>query len=582
MPATGLLGDLTTASPEEISRRFKSIIAATEWAPATQIFDLAFADLVEHAYRAPRLFTYVDLFCGAGGSSVGLTMAGGQLLKAVNHDERAIETHSKAFRGADHACADLDHYDMRKLPYAHMLWGSPICWEVSPSAGKGRARKPRAQVNAYQQELLKYGPVADSTFERTRATFYDIIRACEVHDYPIVIVENVVEAALEWKLFWHFLSMMEFLGKEWQILNVSAAHVGDELNPHAAQRRDRMYIVFNKIGVPRPDLSVRPQSICEECGLVDGYQKWKPKSAGGVPTASGRLLPVGKYGRNGQYWYHCPNPGCDRIVTPLERPAASIIDWSDLGCMIGEREANGERPLVPNTLNRLLRGMREHRRPVVATVAGNTFERPGYTRAWPVDTTPFMTRVRDSTDALATPHEWSAFLDANGGSWNTGSASVYAPFRARTTKEWEALCTAGVEPLIDVARAHAVPQPAASNPLQTVSTARHNALVVPYYRTGVAKPAASTPFPTMATRDTCGLATPGDYAEVTMEDVMRARYRMISSEEAKRAQRFPRFYEITGNQGEQMAQAGNAVCTSVAQMIGERCAVSLNRTTAHV
>lgn len=552
MPTIDTLDDLTGLSAEQVARRFQGIIAATDWAPATQKFDLAFAELVQQAYRAPRLFTYVDLFCGAGGSSIGLTMAGGLLLLAANHDPRAVDTHQTNFRDADHRCVDLDHYDMRNLPDADVLWGSPICTEISPSAGRQRPAKPKQQRHPDQEELLKFGPVSDKTFERTRATFYDIVRAVEVHKYRYVVVENVPAAAIEWFLFWWWMQGMMQLGYQWQILCVSAAHVGDEFNPHAAQRRDRMYVVFNREGTIKPDLAVRPQSWCTEHGLVEGVQSWKKSQ--GTRTASGVLLPVGTYGRNGQYWYRCPHHNCGMIVAPLERPAASIIDWTDLGIPIGDRAAHGETPLVDNTLKRVLRGMQEypHRQPGEMLPA-EMIQEAG----------------------------WSAYLDSNGGSWNTEPGSVAVPFRTRTTKQWEGLVTSGVVPLIDVARNHAVPQPAAHNPLATVSTSRHNALVVPYYRTGVARP-ASQPFGTMATRDTFGLASPNPSRTITMDDVMRAKYRMIKSHEAALSQRFPRFYNITGNDGEQMAQVGNAVPTNVAQMIGQRIAVALNRTSAHV
>jgi len=501
------------------------------------MFDLAFSALVEDLYRAPRLFSYVDLFCGAGGSSIGLTMAGGRLLGAYNHSKRAVETHEKNFRGANHECVDLNHYDMRNLPKADVLWASPICTEISPAGGKRRPRKPKTQTQPGQEELLKFGPVTDDVFERTRATFHDVVRAAEVNRYRIVIVENVVDAAIEWLLFYWWIQGMEMLGYEWQILCVSAAHVGDDTNPHAAQRRDRMYVVFNLRGVPKPDLAPRPKSWCGECGPVEGVQWWKKPA--GTATASGKLLPVGKYGRGGQYLYRCPNRRCGAVVTPLERPAAAIVDWSDLGYPIGERETNGETPLVANTLNRVLRGMQEESR---------------FEQAWPAELTPFMPGITGATG--------QAFLDANGGSWNTGTWPISQAMRTRTASEWEGLVTAGIEPLIDVARAHSTPRPAATTPLATVSTARHNALVVPVERRG--------------------LDTPGLSYKITMEDVMRARYRMINAAEAARAQRFPRFYEITGNAGEQMAQAGNAVATNVAQMIGERVAEVLNRTAAHV
>lgn len=61
---------------------------------------------------------------------------------------------------------------------------------------------------------------------------------------------------------------------------------------------------------------------------------------------------------------------------------------------------------------------------------------------------------------------------------------------------------------------------------------------------------------------------------------MQCFYRMVSDREQARAQRFPKSYLITGNQGERTAQAGNAVTASVACWLGQRCADTLNRTAA--
>lgn len=541
-----LLGNVDKMTGAEVTQRFQEIVAAADWDTASQAFDVTFANLVREAYQAPRLFTYVDLFCGAGGSSIGLTMAGGKLLLAANHSKRAIETHSRNFSDAEHACVDIDHYDMRKIPPgAHVLWASPICTEVSPAGGN------KADVgNPDQGELLKYGPVAAETFERTRATFHDVIRAAEVWQFPYVIVENVPEVAMKWRLFGWWLDGMEMINYGYQILCVDAAHVGGELNPHAAQHRNRMYIVFHRKDMAKPDVEPRPLSLCDTCGPVSGMQVWKKPD--GVMTPSGRKMRIGKYGiKYGQYVYRCPNMVCRHsIVTPLERPATSIIDWSDLGTRIGDRKANGERELAASTLQRIARGIRLFGRPEHAPVNRNT---------------------------LITPE--TAFLDANGGNWNTKPASVNLPFRTRTTSDWEGLVSAGSNPLIDTWRNHATPKPT-SEPLSGLTAGgNHHGLVVPYYRTGKASPATRAPLPTLTTKDRCGLATSAD-AVAPLEDVMNAHYRMVNKKEASKAQRFPISYEITGNDGEVGAQIGNAVCTSVAQMLGERVAAALNRTAA--
>src|SRR2546429_4946542 len=115
--------------------------------------------------------TFTDIFCGAGGSSIGLAAAGFELKLAANHWERAIQTHAANFTKAEHLCADVNNYDMRRLPKASVLWASPICTEISPAGGRKRSR---GQGSLFEGEQLP-----DEAFERTRATAWDVIRATE-------------------------------------------------------------------------------------------------------------------------------------------------------------------------------------------------------------------------------------------------------------------------------------------------------------------------------------------------------------------------------------------------------------------
>ena len=51
-------------------------------------------------------------------------------------------------------------------------------------------RKHSAQLSL----LEPAGHVPTAALDRTRATFWDVVRATEVHRYKVVLVENVVEA----------------------------------------------------------------------------------------------------------------------------------------------------------------------------------------------------------------------------------------------------------------------------------------------------------------------------------------------------------------------------------------------------
>jgi DNA (cytosine-5)-methyltransferase 1 len=234
--------------------------------------------------------SFTDIFCGAGGSSIGLAAAGYELRLAANHWQRAIETHAANFPDAEHVCADINNYDMRRLPSTDVLWASPICTEISPAGGRRRRPKVAGQL----EMLEEYGHLDRAAFDRTRATAQDVIRATEVHRYPVVLCENVPEFA-EWELFGWWLDGMRILGYQHQIVCVSSAHIGSPANPWAPQWRDRLYIVFTRTGIPLPDVEPRPLAWCTECGRdVHARQWWK----------NPRRAKVGRY--RAQYLYRCP------------------------------------------------------------------------------------------------------------------------------------------------------------------------------------------------------------------------------------------------------------------------------------
>lgn len=504
------------------------------------------------------MITATDFFCGMGGSSSGLVEAGMQVKLAANHWDRAIETHSANHPDTEHICADLQAVDLRYLPKTDVLWASPICTEVSPAGGRRK--------KGHQQDLFEdHGHVPSAAFERTRVTFWEVIRACEIHRYPIVFIENVIEAA-DWDLFDVWLAGMTTLGYEHQFISVSAAHIGSPTNPYAPQWRDRMYLAFHRRGVPMPTIEPRPLAYCPVCDdLVEAIQWWKPKRK----HASRR---IGKYGA--QYLYVCPI-GNHGVIEPVVAPAATAIDWTDLGVRIGDRK----RTLAPSTMLRinhaadmLARGAFGPRmvfnvnhsggdgrpfdpdlRPLptatakrgeglLVAAAGNTWDgasgaNNAYVRAWPTDGSPTPTQATTAQFGLVTMLR------------NHGTAA--------TTDDPLATFTGGGHHHGLVIRSHGghlkseadSAVKSTDDPLPPVRAAASDFLVVPY-RKG-AKPQRTE------------LATPPTYVDV--EDL---RFRMLKPREAASAQRFPRTYAMCGNLGEQQMQSGNAVAVNVAHWIG--------------
>jgi DNA (cytosine-5)-methyltransferase 1 len=229
--------------------------------------------------------TVTDQFCGAGGSSSGAAAAGATIKLALNHWKLAIETHNTNFPDTDHECTDVSACDPRRYPATDILITSPEC--TNHSLAKGKARK-------WQQQADMFGRfTVDPAEERSRATMWDVCRFAEAKKYKIVIVENVVEAR-HWAPFQSWLDAMDSLG-----YNHETVYFNSMFAWPTPQSRDRMYVVFWRKTLRKPDLRITPLAHCPQCGRnVDAVQSWKN--------------PQKKWGKyQQQYVYRCPNCATD-------------------------------------------------------------------------------------------------------------------------------------------------------------------------------------------------------------------------------------------------------------------------------
>ena len=278
--------------------------------------------------------TITDQFCGAGGSSQGARklsnrMGGGLEVKlAMNHWKLAIETHNTNFPETEHDCADISASDPRRYKSTHILITSPEC--TNHSLAKGRKRK-------YQQTNTIFGDLTiDPAAERSRATMWDVPRFAEIHNYNLIIVENVVEAR-QWIMWDAWLHAMHNLGYNHKCVYLNSQHALP-----TPQSRDRMYIVFWKKGNKAPDLDFKPKAYCQNCAKdIHSIQSWKNSNR-----------KFGKYKQ--QYVYRCPI--CGSIVEPYYYAAFNVIDWSIPGERIGDRK----KPLAPNTIARIEYGIKKY------------------------------------------------------------------------------------------------------------------------------------------------------------------------------------------------------------------------------
>ncbi|HSE44885.1 MAG TPA: DNA cytosine methyltransferase [Gemmatimonadales bacterium] len=316
-----------------------------------------------------------DLFCGAGGSSLGLEFVrcphcSRQLIKvtqALNHWDLAVQAHNENFPDAEHDLHDVEVVPAWRFKRTPLLWASPECVHHAYCRGKKSE---------------------DESAERSRMTMNDVFRFTEYHRYDAVIVENVIEARL-WEPFDDWFNAICNLGYDGQIVFFNS-----QFALPTPQSRDRMYCVFWRRGLPKPMLDFQPPSWCSHCErVVSGVQWWKKASKGSARSRPG-LFEWGRYGQ--QYVYACPH--CWQNVAPAVIGAKSIINWATPMERIGDKK----RPLAPKTRQRIKTGLErlQTTRPVQVQVGGNLFERQGYARVWSVDDplrtvtgTPYMSVV---------------------------------------------------------------------------------------------------------------------------------------------------------------------------------------------
>lgn len=494
--------------------------------------------------------TVTDLFCGAGGSGLGATAVPGvELVMAANHSARAIETHAANFPDVEHDQADISQVEPRRYRPTTILWASPECTNHSQARGRKRVRQPG----------LFGDPLGDDVAERSRATMWDVPRFAEVHRYPGVVVENVVDAAL-WEMFPAWLHAMECLGYAHHTVWLNSMHAPALAAPRAPQSRDRLYVVFWRQGNPAPDLEPRPPAWCPRCAAeVSAVQVFK----------NGRRW--GRY--RAQYLYRCPAPGCATVVEPYVLPAAAAIDWTLPGQRIGDRT----KPLKSATLARIEAGLARHAHRPQLVPSGGTW-RDG---AAPVGE-PMRARTTRETDGLLVPVEARPGKQA---------APVAAPLRTQTARRETAL----VVPYYG-ADTHAHP---ASEPLRTLPTRdRFGLAFVAELRGGgskskvrsVAEPLATvcaggrhhmlvrqnTPrgdpgqMCTPVTEPARTLTTAGHQSLVGWSEppaVADCTFRMLAVPEIQAAMAFTPNYRITGSKREQVAQLGNGVTPPAAEFL---------------
>ena len=460
-----------------------------------------------------KTFEVVDMFCGAGGESTGIFQAAAKQgmkihLTAINHWERAMETHAANHPYADHLCESIERLDPTKVVpggRVNLLWASPECTHHSVARG-GRPRS-----------------------DQSRASSWEVLRWLSVLYVERVILENVPEF-LSW-------GPLDDTGRPIQ------SQKGKTFRAFVTALRSLGYTVDWKI-------------LC-----AADY---------GDPTTRRRLFIQAVKGRKRIVWpeiTHIDGDGSNLMGYLPWRPARDIIDWSIPGTSIFDRK----RPLAPATLRRIAAGIEKYwgaaARPFLAVLYGSNDVRsldlplPAVTAsgAHHALVEPLPTVDTSNRYALVEP-----LLMEYYGNGNTKPASL--PVGTVTTKDRFAL----LEPFMvkcchgggDARRTMSV-----KDPVPALTCSNENALVEPFVFNigqGSAKDRARSihePLSTIVTKAEHCLVEPGVCLDI--------RFRMLKNHELKRAQGFPDDYILKGNTTEQTKQIGNAVPVNTAKALAK-------------
>jgi DNA (cytosine-5)-methyltransferase 1 len=163
----------------------------------------------------------IDLFAGAGGSTLGALAAGCEVVWCGNHWPLAVEVHRRnAPPQVEHSCADLMATDWRTVPVGDAVWASPACQGHSRAASKGGNGR---RGSAPHHDAL-------------RSTAWAVVSCLEAHRSPIAVIENVPEF-LRWPLAPAWRAALNLMGYSLGDHIIDAADLG------VPQSRKRLFII---------------------------------------------------------------------------------------------------------------------------------------------------------------------------------------------------------------------------------------------------------------------------------------------------------------------------------------------------
>lgn len=222
---------------------------------------------------------YIDLFCGAGGTSTGVNAARldgdpcAKVIACVNHDRNAIASHSANHPDAMHFTEDIRTLDLLPLmchlreerllnPYALVvLWASLECTNFS----KAKGGQPRdADSRTLAEHLFRY-------IEDINPDYIQIENVEEFMSWGDVDEKGRPVSRDKGRSYLKWVNNVKSYGYDYEYRLLNAANFG------AYTSRKRFFGIFSKKGLP----IVFPEATHSknpDQNLFEPLKKWKPVS----------------------------------------------------------------------------------------------------------------------------------------------------------------------------------------------------------------------------------------------------------------------------------------------------------------
>lgn len=115
----------------------------------------------------------LDLFCGAGGLSLGFKLAGFDIIGAIDFNQQAIETHEANFSNSINICGDIKNID--NIEITNMFEGVDVIIGGPPCQGFSAANQWQTEEEKREKNML----------------FYEYMRFVEILKPKVFLIENV-------------------------------------------------------------------------------------------------------------------------------------------------------------------------------------------------------------------------------------------------------------------------------------------------------------------------------------------------------------------------------------------------------